>query len=330
MDIGSFKAFQITQKEGQHSADFKKLRIDNLTDGEIIIKVHFSSINYKDSMAALGKAPILRKSPLVGGIDLSGEIVASQDTNFRAGQQILVTGCGLSELYDGGYAEYARVKAESIIQVPENLDLFKTMALGTAGFTVSLAMQSLIDNRQNPEDGPILVTGATGGVGSYSVDILNKMGYEVVALTRKKEATSYLKEIGAHKVIFPDELDINKRALNKTLWAGAIDNLGGNTLSWVLTNIKQNGNVISIGRAQNENFSTTVMPFIIRGINLLGVTSANCKKPEREKAWEKLSKEYLPNHIETIASKIIEFDDLPIHFKKMLDSSVIGRTVVKI
>ncbi|MEG3592302.1 MAG: acryloyl-CoA reductase [Pseudomonadota bacterium] len=330
MDIGSFRAFQITQKTGQHAADFTKLRIDELTDGEVIIKVHFSSVNYKDSMAALGKAQILRKSPLVGGIDLSGEVIISQDPNFREGQQILVTGCGLSELYDGGYAEYARVKADSIIPLPENLDLFKAMALGTAGFTVSLAMQSLIDNHQNPEDGPVLVTGATGGVGSYSVDILNKMGYEVVALTRKKEATAYLKDIGAHKVIYPDDLDINKRALNKTLWAGAIDNLGGDTLSWVLTNIKKNGNVVSIGRAQKENFSTTVMPFIIRGINLLGVTSANCDKLERQEAWKKLSNDYLPNHIETIASETIEFDDLPTHFQKMLNGCVIGRTVVKI
>jgi len=241
-----------------------------------------------------------------------------------------VTGCGLSELYDGGFAEYARLKAESVIPMPEGLDAFKAMALGTAGFTAALAIHRMEHNGQTPAKGPIVVTGATGGVGSIAVDMLAGRGYEVIAVTGKPEAEKYLLSLGAAQVLLRTEIDFGKRALEAARFAGAIDNVGGEMLTWLTRSLDNWGNIASIGLAGSADLNTTVMPFILRGINLLGINSSATLRPMRLVVWQRIATDLKPRHLEQIANRTIPFADLSDAFGAYLQGGVIGRTVVKI
>lgn len=326
----SFRAFRIDQDNDKIVAGFCELSLDDLTAGEVVIKVSHSTINYKDALAATGAGKILRTYPLVGGIDLAGTVVSSEDERLEPGSEVLVNGCGLSETVDGGYAEYARVKSDSVVPVPVGMTVAQAMQIGTAGYTAALAIQRMEQNSQRPENGPIVVTGASGGVGSIAVDMLDGRGYEVVALTGKAEQIEYLKSIGAHKVLLRDEVDLGKRPMEKAQWGGAIDNLGGDVLTWLTRTVKYGGNIASIGLAASPTLNTTVLPFILRAVCLLGINSVDTPRKLRLQVWARIGGDLRPRHLDVISGRTIEFDELPDAFQAYIDGTVSGRTVVKI
>ena len=326
----SFRAFRIDQDNDRIVAGFCELSLEDLTAGEVVIKVSHSTINYKDALAATGAGKILRTYPLVGGIDLAGTIVSSEDERLEPGAEVLVNGCGLSETVDGGYAEYARVKSDSVVPVPVGMTAAQAMQIGTAGYTAALAIHRMEQNSQLPENGPIVVTGATGGVGSIAVDMLDGRGYEVVALTGKAEQAEYLTSIGAHEVLLRGEVDLGKRPLEKARWGGAIDNLGGDVLTWLTRTVKYGGNIASIGLAASPTLNTTVLPFILRAVCLLGINSVDTPRNLRLQVWQRIGGDLRPRHLDEISGRTIEFDELPDAFQAYIDGTVTGRTVVKI
>ncbi|MFT5500161.1 MAG: acrylyl-CoA reductase (NADPH) [Woeseiaceae bacterium] len=328
--MDSFRAFRIDQLDDKIVAGFTTLGIDDLTDGEVVVKVSHSTINYKDALAATGAGRILRTFPLVGGIDLAGNVVSSSDDRFSPGDAVLVNGCGLSETQDGGYAEFARVKADSLVAIPDGLDAATAMQLGTAGYTAALAIHRMEQNSQLPENGPIVVTGATGGVGSIAVDMLDARGYEVVAVTGKADQADYLKSIGASRVLLTSDIDFGKRPMEKAQWAGAIDNLGGDYLTWLTRTAMYGGNIASIGLAASHELNTTVLPFILRAVCLLGINSVETPAFLRHQVWQRIAGDLQPRHLDRIAATNIDFEDLPGAFQAFIDGAVTGRIVVKI
>jgi NADPH2:quinone reductase len=329
-DIKSFAAFRIHRQGSQVSARFDDIGLSDLTAGEVVVRVTYSDINYKDALAATGTAPILRKYPLVGGIDLAGDVVFSSDRRYTPGQRVLVTGCGLSETQDGGYAEYARVQADWAIPIPPSMTDADTMKLGTAGFTAALAIHRMEQNGQKPERGPVVVTGATGGVGSLAINMLAGRGYEVVAVSGKPEADAYLHEIGASQILRRQSLDLGSRPMEAALWAGAIDNVGGEVLTWLTRTMGYGGNIASVGLAASHELHTTVMPFILRGVNLLGINSVATPRELRLTVWHRLATDLHPAQLDRIAGRHITFDELPAQFDDYIKGRVIGRTVVRI
>jgi NADPH2:quinone reductase len=328
--MNPFKAFRINEREGRIIAGFEQVLLDSLTAGDVVIRVQYSSINYKDALAATGAGKILRKYPLNGGIDLAGEVVSSEDARYQAGQQVLVTGCGHSETLDGGYAEYARSKGDFVIPLPEGMSAFEAMALGTAGFTTGLAIQRMEQNGQKPSMGPIVVTGASGGVGSVAVDLFAKLGYEVVAVSGKPEADGFLKALGAARILRRQDIDLGKRPLETAQWGGALDNVGGEILTWLTRTVDSWGNIASIGLAASHKLETTVMPFILRGVSLLGINSSAMPREVRVAIWKRLATDLKPRHLDRIVTQTIDFDELPNAFDAYVKSRIMGRTVVKI
>ena len=325
-----FRAFRIDNKDGRIEAGFTDLGIDDLTPGEVVVKVSYSTINYKDALAATGAGKILRRYPLNGGIDLAGEVVSSEDPMFEPGTPVLVNGCGLSETVDGGYSEYARVAAASVVPIPDGMDAFQAMQIGTAGYTAALAIHRMEQNGQRPEDGPVVVTGATGGVGSIAIDMLDGRGYEVVAVTGKADETEYLESIGARRVLDRGSIDPGKRPLEKAEWAGAIDNLGGDILAWLTRTVDYGGNIASVGLAASPALNTTVVPFILRAVCLLGINSVDTPRDLRLAVWSRIGGDLKPQRLDRIGHRTIGFDELPGAFQAYLDGTVTGRTVVKI
>jgi len=325
-----FRAYRIDQDNGKVVAGFTTLNVDDLSDGDVVIGVSHSTINYKDALAATGAGRILRKFPLVGGIDLAGTVVSSESADFTAGDPVLVNGCGLSETRDGGYAEYARVPAECVIPIPAGMDAAAAMQIGTAGFTAALAIHRMEQNGQRPENGPVVVTGATGGVGSIAVDMLAARGYEVVALTGKAEQADYLTAIGARRVLLRAEVDFGKRPMEKAEWAGGVDNLGGEALTWLTRTVGYGGNIASIGLAASHELNTTVLPFILRAVCLLGINSVDTARDLRVAVWQRIGSNLKPAHLDRIAARTIGFDELPGAFQAYIDGNVSGRTVVRI
>jgi NADPH2:quinone reductase len=328
--MDKFRAYRINEEDGNIVAGFEELCLDDLSAGNVVVKVSHSTINYKDALAATGTAKILRRYPLVGGIDFAGTVLSSDDPDFQPGTAVLANGCGLSETVDGGYAEYARVDSASLVPVPEGMTAAETMQLGTAGYTAALAIHRLEQNGQLPENGPIVVTGATGGVGSIAIDMLAGRGYEVVALTGKQNEIDYLQSIGASSVLMRDELDLGKRPMEKALWAGAIDNLGGDYLTWLTRTVDYGGNIASVGLAAGYKLETTVMPFILRAVCLLGINSVDTPRELRLAVWSRIGADLKPQHLDTIGHKSISFDELPVHFQAYMDGTVTGRIVVRI
>ena len=326
----SFRAFRIHELDRKIVSRFDTITLDDLSPGDVVVRVSCSDINYKDALAATGKGRILRRYPLVGGIDFAGEVVSSTDARFTPGQKVLVTGCGLSETHDGGYAEFARVQGDWVIPVPEGLTELDAMKLGTAGFTAALAIHQMERNGQKPANGPVVVTGATGGVGSLAIDMLAGRGYEVVAVSGKKEAEPYLREIGAARVLVRQEIDLGSRPMEKATWAGAIDNLGGPVLTWLTRTVDQWGNIASVGLAGGHELVTTVMPFILRGVNLLGINSVLTPRELRLEVWRRLATDLRPARLDRITTRVVGFDELPAQFDDYIQGRVIGRTVVRI
>ncbi len=326
----SFKAFRIHEIDGRIVPRFEQISIDDVGPGEVVVRVRYSDINYKDALAATGKGRILRRYPLVGGIDLAGEVASSTDPRFAAGQGVLVTGSGLSETHDGGYAEYARVRGDWVIPLPAGLDAESAMKLGTAGFTAALAIHRMEQNGQAPSNGPVVVTGATGGVGSLAVNMLAGRGYEVVAVSGKAEAADYLKELGASRVLLRQDIDPGSRPLEKALWSGAIDNVGGDLLAWLTRTVDQWGNIASVGLAASHELRTTVMPFILRGVNLLGINSVLTPRDVRVAVWERIAGDLHPSKLDRICTRVVSFDELPAQFQDFIEGRITGRIVVKI
>jgi len=325
-----FRAFRIHSSAAGVSAGFERLRLEDLSAGDVVIRVHWSGINYKDALAATGAGKILRRSPLVGGIDLAGTVESSVDPRFAPADRVLVTGCGLSESRDGGYAEFARVPGDAAIAIPAGLDERSAMALGTAGFTAALAIHRMEQNGQTPAAGPIVVTGASGGVGSLAIDMLARRGYEVVAVSGKASAADYLKSLGAARILDRNQISFGTRPLEAVQFAGAIDSAGGDMLAWLTRTVGFWGNIASIGLAGGAHLQTTVMPFILRGVNLLGINSGATPRALRTAVWQRIATDLGPRHLDRIASRTLGFDELPAAFQAYLDGSVVGRTVVRI
>ena len=325
-----FRAYRIDQEDGKIVAGFKELSLDDLTEGNVVVRVSHSTINYKDALAATGAGKILRRYPLNGGIDLAGVVVSSEDTDFQPGTEVLVNGCGLSETVDGGYSEYARVDSKSLVMIPDGMTAVEVMQIGTAGYTAALAIHRMEQNGQSPEQGPVVVTGATGGVGSVAIDMLSARGYEVVALTGKGSEEAYLRKIGASQIILRDDLDLGKRPMEKALWAGAIDNLGGDYLTWLTRTVDYGGNIASIGLAASISLQTTVLPFILRAVCLLGINSVDTPRELRQAVWGRIGSDLKPQHLDTIGQRMISFDELPDAFQGYIDGTIKGRTVVQI
>ena len=328
--MADFRAYRIDQEDGKIVAGFKTMKVDDLTEGEVVVKVSHSTINYKDALAATGAGRILRTFPLNGGIDLAGTVVGSESDEFADGDAVLVNGCGLSETLDGGYAEYARVPADAVVPVPDGMSAHEAMQIGTAGYTAALAIHRMEQNGQLPENGPVVVTGATGGVGSIALDMLDGRGYEAVALTGKAAEADYLKSIGAREVLVRDEVDYGKRPMEKAMWAGAIDNLGGDALTWLTRTVGYGGNIASIGLAASHELNTTVLPFILRAVCLLGINSVETPRDLRLKVWQRIGSDLKPTSLDKIAANTINFDELPDAFQAFIDGKVTGRTVVEI
>lgn len=328
--MDNFRAFRIDEQDGKIVAGFQELSVDDLTEGNVVVRVTHSTINYKDALAATGKGRILRRYPLNGGIDLAGVVVSSEDADFKPGTDVLVTGCGLSETVDGGYSEYARIDSKSLVAIPGGMTGVEAMQIGTAGYTAALAIHRMEQNHQMPDQGPIVVTGATGGVGSVAIDMLAGRGYEVAAVTGKASEEDYLREIGARQILLRDAIDFGKRPMEKALWAGAIDNLGGDYLAWLTRTMKYGGNIASIGLAASHELHTTVMPFILRAVCLLGINSVDTPHDLRRAVWDRIGGDLKPQHLDTIGSRTISFDELPDAFQAYIDGTVTGRIVVRI
>jgi NADPH2:quinone reductase len=328
--MDKFRAFRIDEEDGRVVAGFRELSLDDLTEGNVVVRVTHSTINYKDALAATGKGRILRRYPLNGGIDFAGVVVSSGDDEFQAGADVLMNGCGLSETVDGGYSEYARVDSHGLVPVPEGMSCAEAMQLGTAGYTAALAIHRMEQNGQAPDLGPIVVTGATGGVGSVAVDMLAGRGYEVVAVTGKASEEEYLKAIGASRILLRDDIDLGKRPLEKAEWAGAVDNLGGDYLTWLTRTMRYGGNIASIGLAASHELNTTVMPFILRAVCLLGINSVDTPRDLRRAVWRRIGDDLRPQHLDTIGHDTIRFDALPDAFEAYINGTVTGRTVVTI
>ena len=328
--MNRFKAFRIHSEGGKIAARFEELGLNDLSPGDVVIRVTHSGINYKDALAATGAGKILRRYPLVGGIDFAGVVESSTDPRYKPGSAVLVTGCGLSETHDGGYAQFARVPGDWVIPMPPGLDAFTAMALGTAGFTAALAIHRMEQNGQEPAGGPIAVTGASGGVGSIAIDMLSARGYRVVAVSGKAEAVPYLKELGASEVLLRKDLDFGSRPLENARFGGAIDNLGGDTLTWLTRTVDFWGNIASIGLASSASLNTTVMPFILRGVALLGINSSATRREWRLAVWQRIASDLRPRHLERIVTRTITFEQLPAAFPDYIGGHSTGRTVVKI
>ncbi len=322
-----FDAFRIHNDDNGYRSGIETVSLDDLSSGEIVVKVAFSSVNYKDALAGTGQGKILRRFPLVGGIDLAGHVVASTDPKFREGDQVLVTGSGLSETRDGGYSEYARVEARWAVPLPLGLSMRESMVLGTAGFTAALALLRMRDNRQSPDLGPLAVTGATGGVGSLAVDIFSRAGFTVHAISGKPDHAGYLRAIGASEVLGREVLSTT-RPMESVRFGGGLDNVGGPMLASLLAQTRPYGNVASAGLAASAELPASVMPFIIRGVSLLGVASAGTARDIRDEVWQLLASDWKPRHLDRICTRETTLDGLPQVFADMLAGGSVGRTLV--
>jgi acrylyl-CoA reductase (NADPH) len=329
--MSRFKALRVLLGPTGRFAHLESVTLDELTPGEVVVRVAYSSINYKDALAVTGRGSIARGYPRTAGIDLAGVVETSSDRAYRPGDRVLATGANLGESLDGGFAEYARIPAAALVPLPAGLSPFEAMALGTAGFTAALAVRRLLENHQRPEQGPIAVTGATGGVGGIALSLLKRAGFTTAAITGKPDAASYLRELGADKVVARTSLASGGKPLETAVWGGAVDTLGGETLSYLTRTVKQWGNIACIGLAQSPVLNTTVMPLILRGVSLLGIHSVEVPRPWKLAVWEKLAGEWKPSEIERlIVRAVVGLEEVPQACEDLLAGEGRGRYIVRI
>ena len=325
----AFKALRVHAADGGVEPRLESLTIDDLSEGDVVIRSDWSCINYKDALAVTGAGKIMRSFPLVAGIDVAGTVVQSASPDVEAGDEVVVTSAGLGETRDGGFAEYVRVPAEHVIPLAQGFSTRDAMALGTAGFTAALAVHRMEQNGQASSNGPVAVNGATGGVGSVAIDLLAGRGYEVHAISSKSTAHDYLRGLGAAEVHLAGELEMGGRPLEKAVWAGAVDNLGGDMLSWFTRTTHYAGNVASIGLAASHKLETTVMPFILRGVNLLGINAVDTPRSLRLEVWQRLATDLRPRHLDSIVTGEIGLDDVTGCVQNWVDGNVTGRKLIK-
>jgi acrylyl-CoA reductase (NADPH) len=322
-----FRAYRVFEEGSSVQGRLVEASLDELSDGDVVIEAAYSSVNYKDALAATGGGKIIRRFPLIPGIDVSGTVESSRDSRFRPGDQVLVTGYDLGVSHDGGYARYVRVPAGWVVPIPKGLTPFEVMALGTAGFTAAMSIVDLERNGVTPASGPVLVTGATGGVGSVAVQCLSARGYDVTALTGKDAEHDYLRSIGAREVLPRSTVQASARPLDKATWAAAVDPVGGETLAWLLRNMAYRGAVAVSGLTGGTEVRTTVIPFILRGVKLLGIDSVMCPMSERLGIWDRLATDLKPAHLSESA-RSIGLGDLPAAFETLKKGEARGRLVV--
>ena len=324
-----YQALEINYKKNKHSISIIDKYFRKLKKNEVLVQIKYSSLNYKDALSVTGRTKIIREEILVPGLDFSGIVVESSSKKFVKGEKVLATGSGLGETMDGGFSEYAYVPENILIKIPKNLSLRSSMQIGTAGFTAAISIGKMLLNKQKINSGQIIISGASGGVGSLCINILNKIGFKTIAITRNIKQKSYLEKIGANEVItYPKELV--KKPLNNIYYAGAIDNVGGEILDWIIKSTKDSGNIVSVGMASNYQLNTTVFPLIMRGVNILGVTSTNYPNSERKKIWQKLSTEYKPTKLKTITKNCINLKEIESFSKYLIKGKSNGRTIIKI
>ncbi|WP_233843014.1 YhdH/YhfP family quinone oxidoreductase [Dyella sp. 2HG41-7] len=326
----AFQAFRIHNDANGYRGGIETLQADALSPGEVLVKVAYSSVNYKDALAGTGKGKILRQYPLNGGIDAAGVVVASTSTAFKEGDQVLCTGSGLSETRDGGYGEYIRLPSSWTIPLPQGLSLRESMILGTAGFTAALALVRMEDNRQSPALGPLAVSGASGGVGMLAIDIFTRAGYQVHAISGKSAHFDFLRSLGATECIDRHQLQFSGKPMDSARFGGALDNVGGAMIAGLLPLIVPYGNVAICGNAGGIELDSTVMPFIIRGVSLLGVASAGTARDLRDQVWQHLASDWKPRHLDRIATQEVSLEQLPQVFDRMLGGESFGRTIVRV
>jgi acrylyl-CoA reductase (NADPH) len=330
MTMAKFKAYRIFNEDGKAQARLVEATLEELDAGEVVFRTAFSSVNFKDALAGTGAGKIIRRFPCIGGVDASGTVVSSTDARFKEGDEVICTSYDFGVSHDGGYAEYVRVPANWVVPLPKGLSLFEAMALGTAGYTAGLALERMEHDGLAPANGPVIVNGATGGVGSVAIDILAASGYQVVALTGKDTESDYLRLLGAKEVMLRSQLDLSKiKPLDKATWAGAVDNIGGEVLSWLASTMQVGGTLASVGLAAGHTLNTTVMPFILRGVSLLGIDSVNTPMGLRRRVWERLGSDLKPRHLTDMVTTT-KLEDLPGVFDKILKAQMRGRTVVSL
>lgn len=328
--MSTFRAWRIPYQGGEAEGGVTTLQLSDLPEGEVLIKASFSALNYKDALAVTGQGKIARQFPLTPGIDVAGVVAESSGSGFNRGDKVLVTGCGMGEVHDGGYAEYVRVPAEWVVPLPSAYSERQAMALGTAGYTVALALIRMEAAGQRPEQGSIVVTGASGGVGSLAVNLFSNAGYRVIAVSGKSAAEVYLRGLGAADVVAPDDLELGGRPLDKARFAGVVDTVGGELLAGLLPHVEEYGNVAAIGLAGGVKFATTVMPFILRGVSLIGVSTPNCPRDLRVEAWRRLGADLRPSDPEAIVCSEIGLNGLREAADSLLKRQVRGRILVRI
>jgi acrylyl-CoA reductase (NADPH) len=324
-----FDAFRVFDEGGKISGRVVQVALEELSPGAVVIRAAFSSVNYKDALAGTGSGKIMRRFPLIGGIDVAGTVESSTDARFKPGDSVLVTGYDLGVANDGGYASYVRVPAEWVVPLPKGLSLSDAMAIGTAGFTAALSIVEMERNGLTPASGPVIVTGATGGVGSIAVQSLAARGYQVTALTGKPEQETYLRSLGAQQLLVRGTLEMGTRPLEKALWAGAVDVVGGTTLAWLTRTMMPHGCIASSGLTGGIELNTTVMPFILRGAKLLGIDSVMCPMQTRIEVWRRLASDLRPAKLSETAQQI-SLAQLPSAFETLLKGGARGRFVVKL
>jgi len=326
----TFRAFRIHDDEEGYRSGLETVRLDDLSEGEVTIQVAWSGINFKDALAATGKGKILRKYPLNGGIDVAGVVVESTCDQVEIGDRVLANGSGLSEVRDGGFSEYLRLSSDIVVPLPPTLSLRESMGLGTAGFTAAMSLYRMEANGQVPEMGPILVTGASGGVGTVAINLLTAAGYEAHAITGKVEEFDWLERLGARQCISRHDLHWGQKPLEKASWAGCIDSVGGDMLAGISRVIDLFGNIACCGMAGGHGLNMTVFPLILRGVSLLGISSANCSIEMRRDIWNRLGHEWKPPLLNEIITNEVTLDTMGKVFDDMMEGKSLGRTVVKI
>lgn len=324
-----FRAVLLTKDGDTQKAEDAQLSLSDLMDGDVVVAVSHSTVNYKDGLALTGRAPIARKFPMIPGIDLAGTVETSSHPKFKPGDKVLLNGYGLSETHYGGYCEYARVKGDWLVPLPSAFTAADAMAIGTAGYTAMLCVLALEDAHVTPDKGPVIVTGASGGVGSVAVAVLAKLGYHVIASTGRTEEEAYLKSLGASEIIPRTELSGEPRMIGKERWAGAVDSVGSKTLANVISMTRYGGAVAACGLAGGMDLPTSVAPFILRGVSLLGIDSVQLPMPRRLKAWERLARDLDMQKLAAM-THTIKLSDVRKAAEDILAGKVRGRLVVEI
>ncbi len=326
-----FDAIVLDRNDDQVAVETRSLRLDDLPPGEVLVEVAYSSINYKDALAVTNRGRIVKGFPIVPGVDLAGTVVASDSPEAAPGEGVIVCGRGIGEEHWGGYSRYARVQAEWLIRLPDGMSLRQAMIIGTAGYTAMLAVMALEEHGLEPGGGEVAVTGASGGVGSFAVAILSRAGHQVVASSGRAELAPYLRQLGAHEVLPRAELGTPpERPLLSTRWAGAVDNVGGDTLASLIAAMQRHGSIAACGLAGGVGLQTTVFPFILRGVNLLGMDSNYCPRPRRQAAFDRLAKDLPADVLERIVDRVVPLAEVPAASRALLDGQVRGRVVVDV